>query len=354
MAAMLEMAACGAGFAALPRPGVTGEVAIAVGTAREGPRCSLEAGSQRQRRRTLSEPGMGLEHLGAGATAEEEDEELRAGHGDLAGSSSSSSQSSSSECIPFAEEGNLTIKQRPKHRPGIDTGGPQGPEEEGPVPAPSPTAPEFNLTESDTVKRRHRAREGEGEAGGAQPPQGAHYTQAQGALMPEPGPPAAPPPPPPRPHSELEDDTCIGLRIAQIERSIRSLEKGTKTTLKPPLSPKPSLAQLPHSSLALRRPPLTRTPATECCPVSVCASPPLSPQRTGHHLPFAHHRACSPPLFPSPYTVHQPPARALSPCAAGQSVPGPPRARWRPPGLTAGWSRPAPPSPRLCTPWRPN
>uniref|UniRef100_A0A4W3GIS9 SAM domain-containing protein n=1 Tax=Callorhinchus milii TaxID=7868 RepID=A0A4W3GIS9_CALMI len=92
----------------------------------------------------------------------------------------------------------------------------------------------------------------------------------------------------------------------------------------------------------------------ECCPVSVCASPPLSPQRTGHHLPFAHHRACSPPLFPSPYTVHQPPARALSPCAAGQSVPGPPRARWRPPGLTAGWSRPAPPSPRLCTPWRPN
>uniref|UniRef100_A0A8C1N3M5 Caskin-2 n=1 Tax=Cyprinus carpio TaxID=7962 RepID=A0A8C1N3M5_CYPCA len=74
--------------------------------------------------------------------------------------SSSSPQNSSSECIPFAEEGNLTIKQRPK------VGGPLKSETtselpEKDKPAKTPEVPEFNLKESDTVKRRQKPKEKE-------------------------------------------------------------------------------------------------------------------------------------------------------------------------------------------------
>ncbi|XP_073801318.1 caskin-2 isoform X8 [Danio rerio] len=76
--------------------------------------------------------------------------------------SSSSPQNSSSECIPFAEEGNLTIKQRPK------VGGPlkvetstttECPEKAKPVK--TSDLPEFNLKESDTVKRRQKPKDKE-------------------------------------------------------------------------------------------------------------------------------------------------------------------------------------------------
>lgn len=66
----------------------------------------------------------------------------------------SSPQNSSSECIPFAEEGNLTIKQRPK--------GPGPPRAEAvlePPDRPAAEVPEFNLKESDTVKRRHKPKD---------------------------------------------------------------------------------------------------------------------------------------------------------------------------------------------------
>uniref|UniRef100_A0A8C7GMK0 CASK interacting protein 2 n=1 Tax=Oncorhynchus kisutch TaxID=8019 RepID=A0A8C7GMK0_ONCKI len=73
---------------------------------------------------------------------------------------SSSPHNSSSECIPFAEEGNLTIKQRPK------VGGPPRAESTVEIPAdkngPTKTAlevPEFNLKESDTVKRRYKPKD---------------------------------------------------------------------------------------------------------------------------------------------------------------------------------------------------
>ncbi|XP_030645854.1 caskin-2 isoform X2 [Chanos chanos] len=74
---------------------------------------------------------------------------------------SGSPQNSSSECIPFAEEGNLTIKQRPK------TSGPLKPDSAGDAlekpakPAKAQEVPEFNLKESDTVKRRHKPKEKE-------------------------------------------------------------------------------------------------------------------------------------------------------------------------------------------------
>lgn len=74
---------------------------------------------------------------------------------------SSSPHNSSSETIPFAEEGNLTIKQRPKA---------PGPPRADTVlePPEKPTAknlevPEFNLKESDTVKRRHKPKDKEPE-----------------------------------------------------------------------------------------------------------------------------------------------------------------------------------------------
>lgn len=58
----------------------------------------------------------------------------------------------SSKHLPFAEEGNLTIKQRPR----LEVKTPQ----EGPVQTPNNLElPEFNLKESDTVKRRHKPKD---------------------------------------------------------------------------------------------------------------------------------------------------------------------------------------------------
>uniref|UniRef100_A0A8C4SSN8 Caskin-2-like n=1 Tax=Erpetoichthys calabaricus TaxID=27687 RepID=A0A8C4SSN8_ERPCA len=81
--------------------------------------------------------------------------------------SSSSSQSSSSECIPFAEEGNLTIKQRPRIHNLLTESSREVvsnislSEEEG-MNAKHLEIPQFNLTESDTVKRRTKPREDNG------------------------------------------------------------------------------------------------------------------------------------------------------------------------------------------------
>uniref|UniRef100_A0A8C4N5T5 Caskin-1-like n=1 Tax=Eptatretus burgeri TaxID=7764 RepID=A0A8C4N5T5_EPTBU len=91
-----------------------------------------------------------------------------------------SSRQSSTECIPFAEEGNLTIKQRPKARTNSasgedvsfnteaeglselkfsygsdgDANGNSSPDEQQ-----IKGSPKFQLVESDTVKRRPKARE---------------------------------------------------------------------------------------------------------------------------------------------------------------------------------------------------
>nr|XP_032816806.1 caskin-1-like [Petromyzon marinus] len=113
----------------------------------------------------------------------------------LAERSPASSQNSSSECIPFAEEGNLTIKQRPKPKPSEDDdddaaaaaaaagdgdgdGSAAFAETERGAPPPavggqaeelaagSPDSesecaglPEFYLIESDTVKRRPKSKD---------------------------------------------------------------------------------------------------------------------------------------------------------------------------------------------------
>ncbi|XP_036691971.1 caskin-2 [Balaenoptera musculus] len=103
-------------------------------------------GAPGPRRRTLSEPTGPSEPPGlpapAGAASDTEEE-------DPGPEGTPPSRGSSGEGLPFAEEGNLTIKQRPK---------PAGPP---PRETPVPAGLDFNLTESDTVKRRPKCRERE-------------------------------------------------------------------------------------------------------------------------------------------------------------------------------------------------
>ncbi|XP_067913999.1 caskin-2-like isoform X2 [Heterodontus francisci] len=297
------------------------------------------------RRRTFSEPGVSLETAAIGEVYKPDVEEAKSdvedepkvGRGDL--EASSSSQNSSSECIPFAEEGNLTIKQRPKPNSIIrgdanmgsadvdpctaatigvaGTSGEGGEERQGydlqlgngrtAVTDPAPKQPElleFNLTESDTVKRRPKPKEKELLQASIAAPQhrvliqGPRYAEAQAVHIVDSGPQAGP-----HVKSDLDDDACVEFRIAEIERSIQSLEKGTKKTLKPPLSPKPALAYLQQTpkqtgSVPIStRPPLTRGPATEHCQKQPpFPSPPVSPKSApARGLPFASPKASRPP-----------------------------------------------------------
>lgn len=73
-------------------------------------------------------------------------------------SGTSSPKATSVERLPFAEDGNLTIKQRP--RVSSVTQGDITTPSQSPVQTPSSLElPEFNLKESDTVKRRHKPRD---------------------------------------------------------------------------------------------------------------------------------------------------------------------------------------------------
>ncbi|XP_028912697.1 caskin-2 isoform X2 [Ornithorhynchus anatinus] len=130
------------------------------------------AGAGGPRRRTLSEPagpsGPPSPPAPRGPSSDTEGEE----EGGVPGrgvEGTPPSRGSSGEGLPFAEEGNLTIKQRPK-----------------PAAPPAPVL-DFNLTESDTVKRRPRWRERE-------PLQTALLAFGAANASPEPtGPPASPP-----------------------------------------------------------------------------------------------------------------------------------------------------------------
>ncbi|XP_031454476.1 caskin-2 isoform X3 [Phasianus colchicus] len=218
--------------------------------------------SSKPRRRTLSEPSTPMSEAVQGRQEDacsDAEEEAKP-------EVSSSSQNSSSECIPFAEEGNLTIKQRPKPagHPRADTAV-QGSEPSS-QPAESPCSDgketagstatrelpmlEFNLTESDTVKRRPRFKEreplqavlkafgmaGQADVGASSAPQ---YAQAQAVSIVGPATqgPAAP-------QAELAgdafDDDSVEFRIAEIEKSILSLEKGIKKAPSPIKAPSPT------------------------------------------------------------------------------------------------------------------
>uniref|UniRef100_A0A671KA58 CASK interacting protein 2 n=1 Tax=Sinocyclocheilus anshuiensis TaxID=1608454 RepID=A0A671KA58_9TELE len=152
------------------RPGTVKSIAAALETVLPAPMVELlqetptavsstNEGSRRSRplSQTESTPVFAKADTDRAVKSESEEED---GTKDSGLESSSSPQNSSSECIPFAEEGNLTIKQRPK------VGGPLKAEttSESPEkakPAKTPEVPEFNLKESDTVKRRQKPKEKE-------------------------------------------------------------------------------------------------------------------------------------------------------------------------------------------------
>ncbi|NXE29923.1 CSKI2 protein, partial [Ardeotis kori] len=250
------------------------------------------AAPQDPRRRTFSEPSAPMTEAAQGGredTCSDTEEEAA-----KPGVSSSSSQNSSSECIPFAEEGNLTIKQRPK-----PTGHPKAEMGELPV-------LEFNLTESDTVKRRPRFKEreplqavlkafsmaGQAEAGASPAPQ---YAQAQAVSIADPAMPA------PVPRAGLArdafDDDNVEFRIAEIEKSLLSLEKGIKK------APSPTKAPSPVDLLGST---MVRTPAPD--------------------VPAKHTSVASTKLvFSGPKTIYQqvlqPSCHTTSPWAAAEAVP---------------------------------
>ncbi|XP_033895544.3 caskin-2-like isoform X1 [Acipenser ruthenus] len=217
-------------------------------TLREG------AGYPSQRRRTFSEPGvcqtdkMAPEMEEVKSDAEDETTvQIKPG---LDGSSSS--QNSSSECIPFAEEGNLTIKQRPKGNGLLktDSSTETGEQAAGGQGTKQLEVPEFNLTESDTVKRRHKPKEKEEQQaapdGKLETNHSVSVSRSTGAhtvniVSTKTG---LGPQEPVATKRDFEDDDDMGFRIAEIEKSIESLEKGTGKMEKPGLSPKSTGSQV--------------------------------------------------------------------------------------------------------------
>ncbi|XP_016517157.1 caskin-2 [Poecilia formosa] len=145
---------------------------------------------------------------------------------------SSSPQNSSSECIPFAEEGNLTIKQRPK-APGPPRAEAvlEPPDKPG---AKALEVPEFNLKESDTVKRRHKPKDKDLTGEGSPVRSGASGSESGGS----------------RPPSRNQDE--LDLRISEASLETPS-SPATGSPLKPSLSPKPAITcpkPVRHSLLA--------------------------------------------------------------------------------------------------------
>ncbi|XP_041859118.1 caskin-2-like isoform X2 [Melanotaenia boesemani] len=209
----------------------------------EPPPQSLSLGEAGPRRRVQSEciqTGAGTEP-DQGLKSDSEEEESK-GNG-LEGSSSP--QNSSSECIPFAEEGNLTIKQRPKA-----PGPPRAEavlEPPDKAPAKNLDVPEFNLKESDTVKRRHKPKDKET---GRDSPVTSGATEYESDSS--------------RPSSRNQD---------------RPESPAQGSPIKPPLSPKPAVAPKPvrQSLLAAQRPASPTVTVTVVQSVAFTSSGPPTP-----------------------------------------------------------------------------
>uniref|UniRef100_UPI003AAFA34C caskin-2-like isoform X2 n=1 Tax=Centroberyx gerrardi TaxID=166262 RepID=UPI003AAFA34C len=208
-----------------------------------------------------------------GVKSDSEEEESK-GQG-LEGSSSP--QNSSSECIPFAEEGNLTIKQRPK------VGGP--PRAEAVVEPPDKQAaknlevPEFNLKESDTVKRRHKPKDKE-QGGGSPTREG---TESESGSS--------------RPPSQSQEEVSLRISEAGLER-LDTPASGSP--VKPPVSPKPpATAPKPvrHSLLAAQAAAAASSPGVTVSVVQSVAfgSPPTPTHAPPPPAPQSHPPAAAKP-----------------------------------------------------------
>ncbi|KAL0993401.1 hypothetical protein UPYG_G00107340 [Umbra pygmaea] len=169
---------------------------------------------------------------------------------------SASPHNSSSECIPFAEEGNLTIKQRPK------AGGPPRAEsvvepltEKDGVAKAALDVPEFNLKESDTVKRRHKPKDREQDGGSPTRDGEGQVDSDSGSWSQSHG------------HEEVRG---VSLRIS--EASLEGVETPTGSPLKPPISPKPQGSRGPPVT-APKPPRHSLASATAIVPPTVTVNP---------------------------------------------------------------------------------
>uniref|UniRef100_A0A3Q1BU03 Caskin-2 n=1 Tax=Amphiprion ocellaris TaxID=80972 RepID=A0A3Q1BU03_AMPOC len=167
---------------------------------------------------------------GVKSDSEEEDSKGRGLEG------SSSPQNSSSECIPFAEEGNLTIKQRPK--------APGPPRAEAVLEPPDKQedknldVPEFNLKESDTVKRRHKPKDKEqGEGSPCREGTGSGSGRS-------------------RPPSQSQEEVSLRISEASLERPSR------------PSSPTVTISVVQSVAFASPSSPAHRPPASASAPQS--------------------------------------------------------------------------------------
>ncbi|XP_028843137.1 caskin-2 isoform X3 [Denticeps clupeoides] len=150
-----------------PETGTTAHTAAPVSPL---PSSSREGPGTRRRTRSESNPTLQTSadaEPDRAVKSDSEEEDGKGAAGSLEGDGGSGSpHNSSSECIPFAEEGNLTIKQRPKvggplRSDSASLFAPEAPEKpKYPEPKP-PEVPEFKLKESDTVKRRHKPKDKE-------------------------------------------------------------------------------------------------------------------------------------------------------------------------------------------------
>ncbi|XP_074866828.1 caskin-1 isoform X2 [Carettochelys insculpta] len=297
------------------------------------------------RRRTISGPVTGLI---AAARRERSDsvrgdkgqdggpgERLRAEHG-------GSPQNSSSENIPFAEEGNLTIKQRPRQM-----GLAKGEAGEGLSPAhrhgdlakveasatlkrrirakqSQQDSVKFILTESDTVKRRPKAKDKEQ---GLEPAALSVYQNGTGTVKRRPASElsgAEPPPPPPQ-------GPPAGDRHNGLEHAPPAAGGEPRKPVKPPVSPKPVLT--PQA----QKVPGPPTPTTKKAPIPSPGSPEV--KRVHGTPPPVSPKPPPPPTAPKPPKPHA----ALQSVSAG-STPTPSPAKQLTPTI-----KPSSTPPSLCS-----
>ncbi|XP_037767356.1 caskin-1 isoform X2 [Chelonia mydas] len=259
------------------------------------------------RRRTISGPVTGLI---AAARRERSDsirsdtgkdggpvERLRAEHG-------GSPQNSSAENIPFAEEGNLTIKQRPRQM-----GLAKGEAGEGLSPAhrhgdlakveasatlkrrirakqSQQDSVKFILTESDTVKRRPKSKDKEQ---GLEPAPLSVYQNGTGTIK-------------RRPTSEMSgaetapQGPAAGDRQDRLEHAPQGVGGEPKKPFKPPVSPKPVLT--PQA----QKVPGPPTPTSKKAPIPSPGSPEV--KRVHGTPPPVSPKPPPPPTAPKPPKLH--------------------------------------------------
>ncbi|XP_050824502.1 caskin-1 isoform X3 [Gopherus flavomarginatus] len=332
IAAMLEMSSIGGGARALalqkPHPGGGGKgpegyylhpagamhlaspehsrVAAVLATVKHKDAIGLD-GEVVNRRRTISGPVTGLI---AAARRERSDsirsdtgkdgglvERLRAEHG-------GSPQNSSAENIPFAEEGNLTIKQRPRQM-----GLAKGEAGEGLSPAhrhgdlakveasatlkrrirakqSQQDSVKFILTESDTVKRRPKSKDKEQ---GLEPAPLSIYQNGTGTIK-------------RRPASEMSGaetpplGPAAGNRQDRLEHMPQAVGGEPKKPFKPPVSPKPVLT--PQA----QKVPGLPTPTSKKAPIPSPGSPEV--KRVHGTPPPVSPKPPPPPTAPKPPKPH--------------------------------------------------